>query len=236
MPNGATNGGPVDPCGGRKGKRPAESRIARLLLADAQPVYRAGLRRVLDAAPGLRVLAEAETGEEALRAVRAGGFDALLLAADLPDLDVFEALTRVQGERPETAVLVLAPRPTLDFALRVLRAGGAGCLGRDAAASAVVEATRAAARGEHVVTALVREALVAQLHRPGPALAHERLSTREFQVFRLLAHGRTTPEIADALALSPSTVRTYRARVFDKMGLAREAELVRYALDHRLLD
>jgi len=214
----------------------AEDRIARLLLADAQPVYREGLRRVLDAAPGLRVLAEADTGEAALRAVRAGGFDALVLAADLPDLDPLEGVVRVRQERPETAVLVLAARPTSDFALRVLRAGGAGCLGRDAAPAVIVEAARAAARGEHVVSAAVREALVAQLHRPAHALPHERLSQREFQVLRLLALGHTMPEIAGSLALSPSTVRTYRARVFEKMGLAREAELVRYALDHGLLD
>jgi DNA-binding NarL/FixJ family response regulator len=199
-------------------------------------VYRAGLRRVLDAAPGLRVLAEAETGEAALAAVRAGGFDALLLADDLPDLDALEAVARLKQERPETAVLVLAARFAPDLALRVLQVGGAGCLGRDAAPRAVVEAAGAAARGEHVVTGEVREALVAQLRRPRRALPHERLSMREFQVLRLLARGRTPPEIAEALALSPSTVRTYRARLFEKMGLAREAELVRYALDHGLLD
>jgi DNA-binding NarL/FixJ family response regulator len=229
-------GAAPDPCAERGGKKPAAERIARLLLADAQPVYREGLRRVLDAAPGLRVLAEADTGEAALRAIRAGGFDALILAADLPDLDPFEGIVRLKQERPAVAVLVLAPHPTPDFALRVLRAGGAGCLGRDAAPAAIVEAAYATARGEHVVTAAVREALVAQLHQPGNGLSHERLSTREFQVFRLLARGRTTPEVAEALALSPSTVRTYRARVFDKMGMAREAELMRYALDHGLLD
>ena len=231
-----TNGAPSDPCSGRGGRKPSEGRIARLLLADAQPVYREGLRRVLDAAPGLRVLAEADTGEAALRAVRAGGFDALLLAADLPDLDPFEGLVRLRQERPETAVLVLTARPTPDFALRVFWAGGAGCLGRDAAPEVIVEAVHAASRGEHVVSTAVREALVAQLHRPHQGPPHERLSLREFQVFRLLACGRTLPEIAEALALSPSTIRTYRARVLDKLGLARDAELVRYALDYGLLD
>ena len=211
-----------------------EAGVIRVVLADDHPVFRAGLRRTLEEAGGIRVVGEAASGDEALRALRAGRVDVLALDVFMPGMGFIDLLRRVRADHPGTRVLVVSMQPEEQCAVRAFRAGAAGYLPKDRPAEALVTAVRTVAEGRRFFSPALAERLISGLDPTSARLPHETLSDREYEVLCLIGAGRSVKEIAYGLALSPKTVGTYRTRLMRKMGADSSAELVRYAVQQGL--
>ncbi|HEY5637976.1 MAG TPA: response regulator transcription factor [Burkholderiales bacterium] len=207
--------------------------MIRVLIADDHQLVREGLRGLLEAAPEFEVAAEAATGDEALAQVRKQAFDVVLLDLSMPGLSGIDLILRLKLERPALRILVLSMHGEQQYAARALKAGAAGYLTKDSASEQLVAALRKVAAGGVHISEAAAAALVN--HRAGPEAPHTRLSDREFEVFRLLATGRSPTEIGEQLHLSVKTVSTHKARILQKLELAGTAELVRYAMENDLL-
>lgn len=208
----------------------------RVLIADDHVIVREGLKRILATEPAFEVAGEAGDGHEVLAAVRAGGFDVLLLDLSMPGRSGIDLVRQVKSERPALHVLVLSMHDEQQYAVRAIRAGASGYLTKDTATTQLVAALRKIASGGLFITPAVAEALALGLQAPAEELPHKRLSDREYEVFMLLANGESVSGIAERLHLSVKTVSTHKTHVLEKMNLGSLAELVRYAVAHRLLD
>jgi two-component system response regulator NreC len=207
----------------------------RIVLADDHPVVRTGLALLLGAEDHLEVVAEAGDVDGALRAVLGHKPDVLLLDLNMPGtLTSLEALPLVRERSERTATVVLTMQEDPEYARRALRAGALGYVLKDASDAELVEAVRRAADGETYLNPSLGVKLATTPERPaGPP---DDLSERELEVLRLIALGHTNAEIGEQLFLSVRTVETHRAHVQQKLGRSTRADLVRYALDHGLLD
>jgi two-component system, NarL family, invasion response regulator UvrY len=159
----------------------------------------------------------------------------VLLDIGLPGKSGVEMLKMIRAERPETAVLVLSSYPEDQYALRVLKHGASGYLTKESAPELLLSAIRRIAAGGKYVSPAVTDKLVEGIGGEGRSLLHEALSDREFEVFKLLAAGKSPTEIAALMYLSIKTVSTYRARILGKTGLKTNADLTRYALQQGLI-
>jgi DNA-binding NarL/FixJ family response regulator len=212
----------------------------RVLVCDDHLIVRQGIRMLLADAPDISVAAEAASGPEALSAVRTGGIDVVLLDIAMPQRDGLDILRQLKSEAPKLPVLMLSTYPDRQYAVRSLKLGAQGYLNKSLDAEQMVEAIRRVARGGLFITPSVAELLAGALALPGAAAAEEKpldglLSHREFQVFRLLAAGRSVGEIAEQLVLAPNTVSTYRARILEKTGVRNDVELALLAVRQALL-
>jgi DNA-binding NarL/FixJ family response regulator len=203
----------------------------RVLVCDDHQIVREGIRQILADASDIALVGEAADGAEALARARAGGLDVVLLDIAMPQRDGLDVLKQLRAERPALPVLVLSTYPDRQYAVRCLKLGAAGYLNKSADSEQLVGAIRKAASGRLFITPAVAELLAGALGEPEAPL-HERLSHREYQVFRQLAAGRSVGEIAEALHLAPNTVSTYRARILDKTGVRNDVELALYAVRH----
>jgi two-component system invasion response regulator UvrY len=158
----------------------------------------------------------------------------VLLDVTLPGRGGIEVLRQLKQERPRVPVLVLSVHPADQYAVRALRAGASGYLTKDLAAEELVTAVRLVTQGHRYLTPAVADRLAETLEKPVNRAPHEELSDREFQVLSLLGAGKKVSQIADELCLSYNTINTYRTRIFSKLGLKTDAQLVRYALQHGL--
>ncbi|MEA2130569.1 MAG: hypothetical protein QOJ85_3460 [Solirubrobacteraceae bacterium] len=207
----------------------------RIVLADDHGVVRAGLRLLLGADPDFEVVAEAADVDGALRAVLGHKPDVLVLDLNMPgEQSSLEALPGVVERSPETKTVILTMQEDPEYARRALRAGALGYVLKDAADAELVEAVRRAADGgTYLHPALGARLATTPEHPAGPP---DGLSDREAEVLRLIALGHTNAEMGEQLFLSVRTVETHRAHIQQKLGRSTRAELVRYALDHGLLD
>lgn len=208
----------------------------RILIADDHAIVREGLRRILAADPTFVVAGEAGDANEVIAAVRAGGFEVLLLDLSMPGRSGIELIKRVKEERPDLNVLVLSMHAEQQYAVRAIRAGACGYLTKDTATTALTAALHKVASGGLFITPAVAEALALGLQSSGAELPHKRLSDREFEIFLMLASGESVTGIAERLSLSVKTASTHKTHILEKMKLGSIAELVRYALEHNLLD
>lgn len=210
--------------------------MTRILIADDHAIVRDGLRRILQGAPGLEVAGEAVNGDEVMERVRAGGFDLLLLDMSMPGKSGIELIKWAKSTRPELAVLVLSMHQEEQYAVRAIRAGASGYVTKESASTLLVAAIRKVAEGGLYISSGVAEQLALTLRPQTPGLPHQSLSDREYEVFDLLVSGATVSDIAARLHLSGKTVSTHKARILEKMGMDSVADLVRYAMAHKLSD
>jgi DNA-binding NarL/FixJ family response regulator len=208
----------------------------RILIADDHAIVREGLRRILAADSAFVVTGEASDANEVIAAVRAGGFEVLLLDLSMPGRSGIELVKRVKEERPALRVLVLSMHAEQQYAVRAIQAGASGYLTKDTASAALSDAIRKIASGGLFITPAVAEALALGLQSAEVELPHKRLTDREFEIFILLAGGESVTGIAERLSLSVKTASTHKTNILDKMKLGSIAELVRYAIEHNLLD
>ncbi len=209
--------------------------MIRVLLADDHGVVREGIRHLLEERNGFTVVAEAGTVPELLAELRRTPADVLVLDIGMPGPGIIETLRQIKAIQPGARALVLTAYPEADYAVRVLRAGAAGYLTKDRSLEQLIDAIRRVYRGGIYVSPALGEALAARLSGGEREPAHGQLSDREFQVLRGLAEGEPLKSIARRLEVSPKTVTTYRTRIFQKLSLRTNAELVRYAIEHQLL-
>jgi two-component system, NarL family, response regulator NreC len=213
----------------------AEGASITVVLADDHAVVRSGLRLLLERTGDLEVVSEAGTAEDAVRTVLGHKPAVLVLDLNMPgELTSLDAIPKVAEASPGTRVVVLTMQEDPEFARRALRAGAAGYVLKEAADAELVEAIRRAAAGETYLTPSLGAALAAA--PPAPAGPPDDLSEREVEVLRLIALGHTNAEIGKQLYLSVRTVETHRAHIQQKLRRTSRAELVRYALDHGLVD
>jgi two-component system, NarL family, response regulator NreC len=203
-----------------------------IVLADDHPVVRRGLRLLLDDEPDFEVLAEAGTVEEARRYVRGHHPRVLLLDLNMPGGSSREAIPGLRTEFPETDIVVLTMQQDPAFARDALAAGATGYVLKQAADGELVEAVRRAAHGERYLNPRLGARIAAESPQGRPG----NLSEREIEVLRLIALGHTTAEIAEQLFISGRTVESHRASIHQKLMLTSRADLVRFALDHDLVD
>ena len=213
------------------------SKAIRVLLVDDHAIARNGVRLMLGTADDIQVCGEASNASEALEQVAKNEFDVAMLDITMPGKNGLELLRQLHAEQPRLAVLMLSTYSEEIYAVRALKLGAAGYLTKDAPTHMLVAAVRkAAAGGKHVSEAMAGKlASLIGSGGAGQAAAHESLSNRELEVFKLIAAGETLVRIGEMLHLSPNTVTTYRSRILDKMGLASNAELTRYALENGII-
>jgi two-component system response regulator NreC len=207
----------------------------KIVLADDHAVVRKGLRLLLDAEEGLEVVAEAGTAADALRYVRAHRPGVLVLDLNMPgELTSLDAISDVEEAGDGTKVVVLTMQEDPEFARRALTSGAAGYVLKEAADDELVEAVRRAAAGDTYLNPRLGAALAAA--PPQPTGPPDDLTEREVEILRLIALGHTNVEIGEQLYLSVRTVESHRAHIQQKLRRSSRAELVRYALDHGLLE
>jgi two-component system, NarL family, invasion response regulator UvrY len=210
--------------------------MIRVVLADDHAMVREGIRRVLEERNGITVVGEAGSAPDLLAELRKAEADVVILDIAMPGPGIVETLRQVKTVCPRARSLVLTAHPEAEYAVRVLRAGAAGYLTKDRSLDQLVDAVRRVARGGIYISPTLGEALAARLHGVERKSSHGRLSDREFEVLKGLAEGQALKTIAARMALSPKTVTTYRSRILQKLGLRGNADLVRYAMKHGLLD
>jgi DNA-binding NarL/FixJ family response regulator len=206
--------------------------MTRVLIADDHKIVRDGLKRILASAADLEVAGEAASGDEALALVRANDYDIAMIDMSMPGISGIALVKRLKAEKPRMKLLVLSMHGEHQYAVRALKAGASGYLTKDSAADQLLGALHKIAAGGVHISDAAASALVAS-----PAQSsHESLSDREFEVMRLLVEGLGPSEIGDRLHLSVKTVSTHKTRILEKLGIGSTAELVRYALENKLID
>ena len=210
--------------------------MIRIVVADDHTIVREGLKQLLSAPGDLEVVAEARDGHEVMQRVRQLDFDVLLLDMSMPGKSGIELVKQVRGEKPKLRILVLSMHEEQQYAVRAIRAGAAGYLTKEGASAELVAAIRKVASGGAYISGAVAEqlALGAMPDAQGPL--HGSLSDREFQVFRMIAEGKSVSDIAARLNLSVKTVSTHKANLMQKMNMRNTGELMRYAINQRLVE
>jgi two-component system, NarL family, invasion response regulator UvrY len=208
----------------------------RILIADDHAVVRRGLQQILADEFPKAAFGEATNGTEVLDQISKGKWDLLLMDVTMPGRSGPEILKEVKRLRPGLPVLVLSIHPEDQFAVRVLKAGAAGYMTKEAAPEELAGAVKKALAGGRYVSAFLAEKLATGLAAETASHPHEALSDREFQVLRMTGAGKTVKQIASELCLSVKTVSTYRVRILEKMQMKNSAELTRYAIENHLAE
>jgi DNA-binding NarL/FixJ family response regulator len=212
----------------------------RILLADDHGLVRAGIRALLEGMPGVRVVAEASNGREALRLVEIHRPDLALMDIAMSELNGLEATTRISREHPQTKVIILSMHANEEYVLQSLKAGASGYLLKDAYTNELEMAINAVSRGETYLSPPVSKHVIAgYMRRVGdsksledlaPLGMLERLTPRQREILQLIAEGHTTQEIAAKLNISVKTAETHRTQLMDRLDIHDIAGLVRYAI------
>jgi two-component system, NarL family, invasion response regulator UvrY len=208
--------------------------MIRILIADDHAIVRHGLKQIVEGSGEMRVVAEADSGIDALRKIREIECDVVLLDISMPDMSGIDVLKQIHAEKPQLPILILSIYSEDQYAMRLIKAGAAGYMTKESAPSEVVKALLRVAGGKKYISPVVAEILANDIGTAEEKLPHQILSDREYQIFLLLAAAKTVSEIADTLALSVKTVSTYRSRILEKMHLNNNLELMRYAIDNHL--
>ena len=209
--------------------------VTRILIADDHPIVRSGLRRVLDAQPDLRVVADAVDGAEAVEKALAEDVDLAILDVSMPRMTGLQAATELSKRKPEIRLLMLSMYDSEQYLFEALRAGASGYVLKSGADEDIVAACRAAMRGESFLYPSAVNTLVRDYIDRGEQEQPDILTARELQVLKLIADAQTSKEIAEQLVISVKTVERHRQNILDKLGLRDRVELTRYAIRRGLI-
>ncbi len=209
--------------------------LNRILIADDHAIVRRGMRQLLLEHYPFATIGEAANVEELISLVINQQWDVVVCDMNMPGRSGLDALMQIKEISPKLPVLIMSMYPEDQYALRVLKSGAAGYLGKETIHDNIVSAIELVVQGKRYITPAVAEKLAEAVNLDLPRVLHEGLSDREFDVFKLLASGKSVSEIAAQLSLSSTTVSTYRSRIMEKMNMRSNAELARYALEHNLI-
>ncbi|WP_019448219.1 response regulator transcription factor [Cupriavidus sp. BIS7] len=210
--------------------------MTRVMIADDHAVVRDGLRQILERAGRFEVVAEAADGTQVLSLVRESSPQVLLLDLSMPGRSGLELIRLLRDQHPALRILVLTMHAEEQYIVRAFQAGAAGYLTKESAATELVSAIVKVANGETYVSMAIAEKIATSLQDHRGEAPHMRLSDRELEVYRRLVLGEPLTSIASALCVSAKTVSTYKMRLMEKMQLASDAALVRYAMRNHLFD
>ena len=209
--------------------------MLQILLVDDHELIRAGLKQVLQAGLGKMIVGEAANATEAITLLQKQNWNIAITDITMPGRSGLDLLVEFKNLRPEMPVLVLSVLSEDEIALRVLKAGAAGFVHKETSGDELVKAVRKVLAGGKYVSSSLAEKLAMQIGNPQVDDPHKKLSDREYLVMTMLASGKTLTQISKILSLSIKTISTYRSRILQKMHMATNAELTRYALKHNLV-
>lgn len=209
--------------------------MIRIVIADDHTLMREGLKRIFEGNDEITVVGEAIDGFSVISQVRKGGFDMLLLDLSMPGRSGIDLIRQIRTEAPKLPILVLTMYEEEQYAVRSIRAGAQGYLTKESAGDQLVNAIKKVASGRPYISMEVAEQLALGIMTPEKEMPHTQLSDREFEVFNLLASGKSITDIGAQLHLSVKTVSTHKSRILTKMGMHSLAEIVQYAVTHNLL-
>jgi len=210
--------------------------MIRILVADDHAILRRGLSDILTHELEGVLCAEAGNAQEVVAQVQRQPWDLVILDITMPGRSGLDLLGDLKQLRPELPVLILSMHPEDQYAKRMLKAGAAGYMNKETAPKELVKAVRKVLAGGRYVSEALAEKLAYDLSAGAANQSHEMLSHREFEVLRMIASGKTISQIAEELHLGVSTVSTYRVRILEKLGMENNSELIRYALQNRLIE
>lgn len=209
--------------------------MIRIVIADNHTLMREGLKRIFEGNDEITVVGEAIDGFSVISQVRKGGFDMLLLDLSMPGRSGIDLIRQIRTEAPKLPILVLTMYEEEQYAVRSIRAGAQGYLTKESAGDQLVNAIKKVASGRPYISMEVAEQLALGIMTPEKEMPHTQLSDREFEVFNLLASGKSITDIGAQLHLSVKTVSTHKSRILTKMGMHSLAEIVQYAVTQNLL-
>jgi DNA-binding NarL/FixJ family response regulator len=209
--------------------------MIRIVIADDHTLFREGLRRVLDDAEGVSVVAEVADGNETLTCVRETEAEILLLDLSMPGKSGIELVRLVHDAVPSLQILVLTMHEEEQYAVRAIRAGARGYITKESSALQLIDAIYKVDAGRPVISVVVAEQLALDAMPDTRSLPHKELSDREFEVFIMLVSGKSITEIAELLHLSVKTISSHKTRIMQKMSFGSVPDLVQYALAYRLV-
>lgn len=206
--------------------------MKRIIIADDHSFVRLGLIQILkDEYPSAEIK-EAEDGEVLVKEVMKQHWDIVISDLDMPGRSGLEALEQIKLIQPNLPVIILSIYSEDLYAVRALKAGAAGYLNKNAAPYELIKAIERIRLGKKYITPEIAEKL---LEQQDEGKAHERLSNRELEIFKMLAMGKTITQISETLSLALTTISTHRSHILEKMGLSSNAELTRYAIAHQII-
>jgi len=212
----------------------------RVLIADDHPMFRHGMRALLDSVPDVEVVGEAGTGDDAIALAEASSPDVILMDIKMPGINGLEATRRIVQASPGAGVLVLTMHENDEYVFQALRAGASGYMLKEAADTELITALHVVRSGQFYLSPTAQSVMVGdylQRVRSGEEKdSYSSLTEREREILKLVAEGYTNNQIAERLVISPKTVDTHRTHVMDKLNLHSRAELVKYAMRRGLLE
>ncbi|MBL7724658.1 MAG: response regulator transcription factor [Chitinophagaceae bacterium] len=209
--------------------------MSRILIADDHAIVRRGMKQLLLEHYPFATIGEAANVEELINEVMDKQWDVVVCDMNMPGRSGLDALTQIKEISPKLPVLIMSMYPEDQYALRVLKSGASGYLAKETIHDDIVRAIETVIQGKRFITSAVAERLAEAVNSDAERELHESLSDREFDVFKLLASGKSVSEIALQLSLSSTTVSTYRSRIMEKMSMKSNAELARYAIEKGLI-
>jgi DNA-binding NarL/FixJ family response regulator len=208
--------------------------MIRIITVDDHAVVRRGLKQIIEEEGDMQVINEAGNGRDAISVIRQTDCDVVILDISLPGISGIEVLHHIRHEYPDLPVLIMSMHEERQYASRVLKAGASGYLMKDSIPEELINAIRRIIAGGKYISHSFSEALIMEQKSSGKPL-HEDLSDREFQIMCMIARGKALKDIGEILCISGKTVSTYRTRILEKMKMKTNAEIVSYALKHKLI-
>jgi len=210
--------------------------MIRIMIADDHNVVRQGLKLILESSQKMTIVASFTNGTDALNWFLRNDCDVALIDIAMPGMNGIDLLKHLRKSKPKLPVLILSAYPEDQYAVRLIKAGASGYLNKECAPDEVVNAVYCVLGGKKHISPAVAEMLANEVSMSNEKLPHETLSNREYQIFILIASGKTVAEIVVIMKLSAKTISTYRARVLEKMRLHSNAEMMRYAVESHLTE
>lgn len=210
--------------------------MIKILIADDHSLVREGIKHMLNAQAGMQVIAEAKDGHEAYNLALKMELDVAVLDINMPGINGIDLLKQLKTSLPKLPILILSMHPEDQYGYRAIMSGASGYLSKESAPELLITAIKRIASGGKYISAEIAERLVFEVQHDYEKKPHERLSDREYQVFIMIAVGKSVSIIGEELHLSVKTISTNRARILEKMQLKNNAELMHYAHQHNLVE
>ena len=210
--------------------------MIKIIIADDHPLIREGFKKILSYESDIEICSIAENGTELLKILSKTKCDVVIADLNMPGKSGVDLIKDIKTSHPKTKVLVVSAYSEEEFGMRLLKSGISGYVPKDSAAEELVDAIRTVAQGQKYITKSLANKLASSFNQTPTSHPHEKLSDREFQILCLIAEGLSVNQIADKLSISSSTVNTYHTRICEKMDMKSNAELIRYAIQNKLVE
>jgi len=209
--------------------------MINIITADDHELIRFGLRKAIEKTNDIQVVTEARDGHQLLSQLKKVNCDVILLDISMPGMDIFDLIREIHLITAKKPILILTMHPESQYAIRLMAAGVSGYLKKSCSYSSIIDAIRQVHSGKKYITSEVAEKLTEHVYSNSQSPAHEKLTTREYQVMQRIAAGKTVSEIAVELNISVKTVSTHRSNILKKMDLQNNAQIMHYAVENALI-